>query len=98
MGEQMPRIVTTIILTGLLSLGGATAAMAAPNPSGTGLPNQSCQDFEGPGGTNAPGSSGTSPGSVFNEPGFGSTNGGTRRNTHKPVGAPAPHHRACLPG
>jgi hypothetical protein len=34
----------------------------------TGPPNQSCQSFEGPGGTNAPGHSGTSPGSVFNNP------------------------------
>ena len=39
---------------------------AARNPSGTGQPNQTCQNF-GP--TVRPGNAGSSPGSVFNEPG-----------------------------
>ena len=92
----MRRIVMTLVLASLLGLGSATAAMAASNPSGTGPPNQSCQAFEGPGGTNAPGNSGTSPGSVFNEPGFGSTNGGTGGNAYNAAGAPSQYDVACF--
>lgn len=92
----MRRILTTLILTGALGLGGAASAMAAANPSGTGPPNQSCQSFEGPGGTNAPGHSGTSPGSVFNEPGFGSVNGGTGGNAYNNAGAPSQYDVACF--
>jgi len=36
------RIVIALVITGVLALGGATAAFAAPNPSGTGQPNASC--------------------------------------------------------
>src|SRR5260370_10081335 len=97
MGGQMRRIVTTLVLTGLLGLGSAASAMAASNPNGTGPPNQSCQAFEGPGGTNAPGNSGTSPGSVFNEPGFGSTNGGTGGRPHQQDGAPPPQPTSHSP-
>jgi len=92
----MRRIVTTLVLTGLLGLGSAASAMADTNPSGTGPPNQSCQAFEGSGGTNAPGNSGTSPGSVFNEPGFGSTNGGTGGNAYNNAGAPSQYDVACF--
>ena len=92
----MRRIVTTLVLTGLLGLGSTATAMADTNPSGTGPPNQSCQAFEGPGGTNAPGNSGTSPGSVFNEPGFGSTNGGTGGNAYNNAGAPSQYDVACF--
>jgi hypothetical protein len=51
----------------------AVPAFAAANPSGTGRPDQSCQDLE----PNTPGNSADSPGSPFNEPGINSTNGGT---------------------
>ena len=71
------------------------AAIAAGNPSGTGPPNQSCQSFEGTGGTKAPGHSGTSPGSVFNEPGFGSQSGGTGGNAYNNTGAPSQYDVAC---
>jgi hypothetical protein len=47
-------------------------------------------------GANAPGRSGTSPGSVFNEPGFGSTNGGTGGNAYNAAGAPSQYDVACL--
>jgi hypothetical protein len=71
--------------------------MAAANPSGTGPPNQSCQSFETPGtGAGAPGHSGTSPGSVFNEPGFGSLNGGTGGAAYNRAGAPAQYDVACF--
>src|SRR5216683_2175654 len=94
----MLRSVTTVILAGLLCFGSAATAMAASNPSptGTGPPNQSCQAFETPGtGANAPGHSGTSPGSVFNEPGFGSANGGTGGNAYNAAGAPSQYDVAC---
>ncbi len=54
---------------------GTSAAFAAANPSGTGRPNQSCQDIEAAGGT-TPGHASSSPGSPFNEPGINSVNGG----------------------
>jgi len=93
---MLRRVTTVLLLTGLLGLGSATAALAAANPSGTGPPNQSCQAFEGPGGTNAPGNSGTAPGSVFNEPGFGSSNGGTGGNAYNAAGAPSQYDVACF--
>jgi hypothetical protein len=93
----MRRIVTILFLAGLFGLGSAASAMAASNPSGTGPPNQSCQSFETPGtGAGAPGSSGTSPGSVFNEPGFGSANGGTGGNAYNAAGAPSQYDVACF--
>jgi hypothetical protein len=58
-----------------LAIGAAPIAFAG-NPSGTGLPSQSCQDVEAAGGT-TPGNAAGSPGSPFNEPGINSTNGGT---------------------
>ena len=54
----------------------AGVAGAAANPSGHGLPSQSCQDIEAAGGT-TPGHAASSPGSPFNEPGINSVNGGT---------------------
>src|SRR5258708_33085421 len=87
----------TVFLGGVVGLGSATAAMAAPHHSGTGPPNPSCQSFETPGtGAGAPGNSGTSPGSVFNEPGFGSTGGGTGGNAYNAAGAPSQYDVACF--
>ena len=94
----MRRIVAALLLTGALSLGGAATAMAAANPNGTGPPNQSCQAFEGPGDTNAPGHSGTSPGSVFNEPGFGSPHRRHWRKRLQQCGCAVPVRRRLLPG
>ena len=91
----MRRIIITLVLTGMLGLGGAATAMAAANPSGTGPPNQTCQNFLSAGGT-APGNSGTSPGSVFNEPGFGSANGGTGGSAYNNAGAPSQYDVACF--
>jgi hypothetical protein len=68
---------TTLAVVLALALGalGAGVTSAAANPSGTGLPSQSCQDIETAGGS-VPGNSATSPGSPFNEPGINSQNGG----------------------
>lgn len=63
------------LLTGIIIMSGAIPAFAAQNPSGPGLPSQSCQDIEAAGGT-VPGNSSSSPGSPFNEAGMNSTNGG----------------------
>jgi hypothetical protein len=82
-------------VTAFATLGVPSAMAGSGNPSGTGPPNQSCQSFEGPGGTNAPGQSGTSPGSVFNEPGFGSVNGGTGGSAYNNAGAPSQYDVAC---
>lgn len=65
----------------------ALAAVAGPalagNPSGTGPPSQSCQDQLTAGGS-TPGNAALSPGSPFNEPGFGSANGGTGGLNYSP--------------
>jgi hypothetical protein len=58
------------------TVGTSVAVAGGGNPSGTGPPGQSCQDQLTSGGT-TPGNSASSPGSPFNEPGFGSTSGGT---------------------
>src|SRR5262249_29865052 len=92
----MRRIAAILLLTGLCGWGGAPPGAPAPTGSAPRPPNQSCQSFEGPGGTNAPGSSGTSPGSVFNEPGFGSVNGGTGGNAYNSAGAPSQYDVACF--
>jgi hypothetical protein len=72
----------------LLSL--SSSASSAANPPGTGQPNQSCQSFGVtlPDGTMiipvTPGNTANSPGSVFNEAGFGSppSSGGTGGNAY----------------
>ena len=76
-------------------LGLAAPAFAAPNPSTTGRPDQTCQDFSTTNGGNTgpqyPGQTSTSPGSVFNEtlPG----KGGFQYNL---VGAPSQYDVACF--
>ena len=72
----MRRTVAAGLVVGLIVIGSAAPAAAAANPSGTGRPNQSCQDLEAIGGTTQ-GHSSSSPGSPFNEPGINSVNGGT---------------------
>jgi hypothetical protein len=65
----------TAAIVGFASFGSA-GALASGNPSGSGRPNQSCQDIEASGGT-TPGHAASSPGSPFNEPGINSQSGGT---------------------
>ena len=59
-----------------LSVVAGPAAAGNPSSTGTGPPSQSCQDQLTNGGS-TPGNSADSPGSPFNEPGFGSQFGGT---------------------
>jgi hypothetical protein len=72
----MKRTLITALFAVVLAVSTAGPAWASGNPSGTGRPNQSCQDIEAAGGT-TPGHSSSSPGSPFNEPGINSTSGGT---------------------
>lgn len=72
----MRNLVTVGVLAVTLAMSGAVPAFAAGDPSGTGLPNQSCQLIEAAGGT-TPGNASNSPGSPFNEPGINSALGGT---------------------
>ena len=65
------------------AVGPSVAVAGGGNPSGTGPPSQSCQDQLTNGGT-TPGNSASSPGSPFNEPGFGSPNGGTGGANYSP--------------
>ncbi len=40
--STLKRLAAALIFAGVLALGGATAAVAAPNPSGTGQPGAEC--------------------------------------------------------
>jgi hypothetical protein len=71
----MRRIIAASALTMLLSVAGTAPAWAGQgNPSGTGLPGQSCQMVVSNGGTE-PGQAAGSPGSPFNEPSSTSSGG-----------------------
>jgi hypothetical protein len=77
------------------------AAYAAPNPSGTGRPNQTCQVInaafspQGATGPFYPGNSQNSPGSVFAEPGGVFLLGGKGGQQYNLVGAPSQYDVAC---
>jgi len=58
----MRKAVLTLVFAAAIGLVGTAPAVAASNPSGTGLPSQDCGDL----GT-FPGHTTTSPGSPFNE-------------------------------
>ena len=57
-----------LLVLSLLMLIPATAALAAPNPSGTGQPNADCADF-----SSTPGQSASAPGGAFNPNGMSGT-------------------------
>jgi hypothetical protein len=78
------------------------AAYAASNPSGTGMPNQTCQTINatptnptGATGSFYPGNAQSAPGSVFAEPGGVFTNGGKGGQQYNAVGAPSQYDVAC---
>ncbi len=73
--RRLVAVIGTAVAFG--ALGTSAAVAGGGNPSGTGPPNQSCQDQLTSGGR-TPGHSASSPGSPFDEPGFGpAPNGGT---------------------
>jgi hypothetical protein len=65
----MRKLITVALALASFAVVGPVGALAA-NPPGTGKPGQSCQEFLKNGGT-TPGHSATSPGSPFDEEGFG---------------------------
>jgi hypothetical protein len=68
-------LISTAVAVGTVST--PVAVAGGGNPSGTGPPSQSCQTQLTNGGS-TPGHSANSPGSPFDEPGFGpAPNGGT---------------------
>jgi hypothetical protein len=69
------RVAAVTFVFGAALIVPAGIAGAAPNPSGHGLPGQSCQDITAAHGT-TPGHAASSPGSPFNEP-SGDNLGGT---------------------
>jgi hypothetical protein len=78
------------------------AVNAATNPSGTGRPNQTCQDINatvsnpsGATGPFYPGNSQNAPGSVFAEAGGTFANGGTGGQAYNNAGAPSQYDVAC---
>jgi hypothetical protein len=105
---MLRRTVATTFLIGLLGTGvagvvggavvaaGAGTAMAAANPMGQGPPNQNCQAILMAGGT-TPGHTSSSPGSPFDEAGFGSQpNGGKGGTAYTNAGAPSQYDVACF--
>jgi len=91
----MKRILVMSAATLSLAVFGLAApAFGTPNPSGTGPPNQTCQNFSANPGTTGPqypGHAATSPGSVFNE-----TTPGTGGFQYNLVGAPSQYDVACF--
>lgn len=76
---------------------------AAPNPSGSGQPNQTCQlinatptNPSGATGAFYPGNAQSAQGSVFAEPGGVFTSGGTGGQQYNAVGAPSQYDVACF--
>ena len=90
----MRRTIAVLLACTALATAAAPAAMAGSgNPSGTGPPNQTCQNLES--GNVLPSTgAGTSPGSVFNEP-SGTSPGGTGGAAYNNAGAPSQYDVAC---
>jgi hypothetical protein len=89
------RAFTVLVTSAAFATVGAPAAIAGSgNPSGTGPPNQTCQNLETSNILPSTGA-GSSPGSVFNEKGVNGSAGGTGGNTYNAVGAPSQYDVAC---
>ncbi|HSX16222.1 MAG TPA: hypothetical protein VLF40_05500 [Candidatus Saccharimonadales bacterium] len=91
--KKLSLLFATLVST--VSLAAGATALAAPNPSGTGRPNQDCVGIEAAGGR-APGHSSASPGSIFNEPGVNSPDGGKGNQAYEAAGAPSQYDVACF--
>ena len=88
----MKKIIFAVILI-LMTIATTGIALAAPNPSGTGQPNQSCEDFFAPGQCLPPG---------FNAAGFAHAgtvyagNGVNTLHTNRPGIAISQYDVACF--
>ena len=92
--DLLRRTLAVLITSTAFATAGAPAAIAGNgNPSGTGPPNQTCQNLETSNILPSTGA-GSSPGSVFNEP-INGTAGGTGGATYNAVGAPSQYDVAC---
>ena len=93
----MRRTLAVLITSMAFATAGAPAAIAAngnPSPTGTGPPNQTCQDLETSNILPSTGA-GSSPGSVFNEPIPNVSAGGTGGAAYNTAGAPSQYDVAC---
>jgi hypothetical protein len=87
---MMHKIFAASCLAGIIITGAAAPAYAGP-------PNKTCQNTANSSGQlTTPGHSGSSPGSVFNEPGFGSMSGGIGGSAYNNAGAPSQYDVACF--
>ena len=103
---EMKSVLVSLVAVGACVIFSPSVASAASNPSGTGPPNQTCQNFATPNSPilPTPGQHSTTvvqgaakaPGSVFNEIGFGSTSGGTGGTAYNNAGAPSQYDVACF--
>lgn len=88
------RAAAAVLASGTLVVSGATVANAAPNPSGTGQPSQSCGSTTAP---RQPGSSMTAPGSAFNPDGkAGTVYAGQQPQNSKNLMAVSQYDVACF--
>jgi hypothetical protein len=96
MGEEdMRRIIAITGLIAAATLPGGLA-WAAPNPNGSGQPNQDCVDIVLSGGTEpGNGHAASSPGSPFNEADLTGGSGGTGGAAYDNAGAPSQYDVAC---
>ena len=91
----MRKLFAATCIAAIAAVGATVPAYADPNPH-----NNSCQSVEASGG-NTPGNAATSPGSVFNEAGINSPNGGkggqaySAAQANNKVGAAAQYDTAC---
>ena len=104
----MKNVLVSLVAVGACLVIFSPSVASAANPPGTGRPNQTCQNFVVSGSVLAtPGQHSTtvvqgaanSPGSVFNEPGFGNGGtslGGTGGNAYNAAGAPSQYDVACF--
>jgi hypothetical protein len=93
---MMRKLFATSCLAGIIIAGAAAA------PAYAGPPGKTCQNTKTSSGQlTTPGNAGSAPGSVFNEPGFGSANGGTGGTAYNTIarqgaGAPSQYDVACF--
>jgi hypothetical protein len=73
LGGFMRKLIAVALALACFAVVGPVGALAAPNPSGTGKPSQSCQELE----PSSPGHAESSTGSPFDEPEINSEKGGT---------------------
>jgi hypothetical protein len=95
----MRKVITVLLACTTFAFVASPGALAAApagsgNPSGTGKPEQTCQELE-PGNILPSTGAGKAPGSVFNEEGVEGSAGGTGGAAYNEAGAPSQYDVAC---